>query len=538
MRIILTLKKYAETIINLFKKEKILIISIILIAFLIRLYFLRYQPILWGDGGRYVYMAREIANKLGYKVFANFLYCQHCEVYWSQLFITMIASFTVIIKNAVLAGKFVATISGSLIILPSYFLAKEFFNKKTAIYTSILIAISPFFIWLSIIVHCESIFTFLILSSIYFFWKAINKKKYTLYFISGILFGLSYLTRGEGLILFILAIPTTLFFKTKKTGRLRRKFYNLSFLLLGFCLISAQYINCISQQRGEFILGDKLNANLIIFGKGTDLKEQLLGLSEDGTQRILYEEFETFDMTDYLKKNYENLIEKFFKNILSLFNNISKNVIYLIAINLIIISIFSKIIKKEYKKQIYLLTYLSPSLIFILLAPNYSRYFLFIMPVLMMWLVHSFFVLSMLVSKISRKFKKIKLERILFAILLLIFVINLPSVPKSTSRDFAMKDAGIWIKENLPPDSGIISNRAIIDGHLGIKTTMLPKTGYNTLIKYAKYKNIDYIVIDNGDELTKIDKLSFLLAGKETPELQPIYNQGGGESKVVIYKLK
>ena len=111
------------------------------------------------------------------------------------------------------AAKSLSLISGTVIVLFSYFITKNIFGVKVAVITQIIVAVNPKLHFLSISALNELMSIALIISSFYFLTK--NELKNSDFIIMGILLGLSFMLRYPA-ILIILGIVIFLFIRNRK----------------------------------------------------------------------------------------------------------------------------------------------------------------------------------------------------------------------------------------------------------------------------------------------------------------------------------
>ena len=110
-------------------------------------------------------------------------------------------------------AKSLSLISGTVIVLFSYFITKNIFGAKIAIITQIIVAVNAKLHFLSVLALNELMPIALIISSFYFLTK--NELKNSDFVIIGILLGLSFMLRYQA-ILVILGIVIFLFIRNKK----------------------------------------------------------------------------------------------------------------------------------------------------------------------------------------------------------------------------------------------------------------------------------------------------------------------------------
>ena len=111
------------------------------------------------------------------------------------------------------AAKSLSLISGTVIVLISYFITKNIFGVKVAIITQIIVAVNPKLHLLSISALNELMSIALIISSFYFLTK--NELRNSDFVLMGILLGLSFMLRYQAILL-ILGIVIFLLIRNRK----------------------------------------------------------------------------------------------------------------------------------------------------------------------------------------------------------------------------------------------------------------------------------------------------------------------------------
>ncbi len=142
--------------------------------------------------------------------------------------------------NPILSGRVLEIIFGGVCILLTYLIGNKLFNRKTALLASLFLALSPTFFFFNGIMLTEVISTAFSLAAIYFF---IDKK----YAVSGIFFGIAFMTRFLQLFVFIAAIITILMRFDRRKIRHRAKIFAGFAIAIGpfFILNQILYGNAI-----------------------------------------------------------------------------------------------------------------------------------------------------------------------------------------------------------------------------------------------------------------------------------------------------
>lgn len=226
------------------EKEKIL--YIFSFGFLVRIYILFHTYVISNDGTILIQMAREFYNG---NISASLDYHQ------SPLYPFLIAMFGPVTGDWVLAGQIISLLSGSLAIFPFYYLGKELFGPRIAIFSSLLFAIQPYAVWYSGDVLKEELYIFLFLIALLTGWLGLNRGKIKYFFISGTFCTLSYLTRIEGILAWtIIAFMTLIRTFYGPRRNLSRRFISfLVFLVPPFILLSF-YISYFHSANSSFFM--------------------------------------------------------------------------------------------------------------------------------------------------------------------------------------------------------------------------------------------------------------------------------------------
>ncbi len=191
------------------KKETKILLSIFIIAFVIRGLFVFSCPIKWWDETVYANLGYDLSgNPFDYSVknngWSDFIPSGGNSFYaWPKMgfrapLLPYILSIFYLFNIDFLIS-FLVIFIGSLSIVLLYTLGKKLFNKKIALYSSIFFLLTPLHIIYSAKILAGVLFTFFILLTFMSFWEGYEKgnKKHKIFF--GIFLGLSLLARYTAL---------------------------------------------------------------------------------------------------------------------------------------------------------------------------------------------------------------------------------------------------------------------------------------------------------------------------------------------------
>ena len=197
------------------KNHKIFLL-IFLVFLIVKLVSLFIAADIWWDSAVYLGMGKYIYS------FGNVgLWEDSRPLVWPLI----LGFFWKINLDAVFFGKLLVVLFSLGILLLTYLIALDIFNKKTAIISALFLAFSQTFFLFSNILHAEIPSTFLVLLGFYCF----SRKKYGL---SGLFLGISFMTRFFQIFAFIpLALILFYLFIKKKMPYSNLFYFSLFFLI-------------------------------------------------------------------------------------------------------------------------------------------------------------------------------------------------------------------------------------------------------------------------------------------------------------------
>ncbi|MDY7030652.1 MAG: glycosyltransferase family 39 protein [Thermodesulfobacteriota bacterium] len=180
------------------------------------------------------------------------------EFAFHPLYPITIAIFSHFIHDTQLAAQLISIISGSLLVIPVFFLGRKLFNHSIGFITGLLVAFHPHLVRKSVDVLSESLYILFFMMCIYIGWSAIKRGKSLLYFLAGAFGALAYLTRPEGLIALV-GIGIWIFIIRLKERSLSNKkvLTSLFLLLFGFTVFASPYLMYLRGETGHWTLTKK-----------------------------------------------------------------------------------------------------------------------------------------------------------------------------------------------------------------------------------------------------------------------------------------
>lgn len=247
------------------KKVGVTAFLLFVFALLFRLYFI--AETVWdnpirGDAGYYTIYA---GNLINYQVFSRQQGAEpKPDSYWAPGYPSFLAintvgaryfnlyDFSVILKSQ--------AVLSSIVVAMTFLLGRMFLPYGWALSASVLAMFSPHLISYSGVLLTETLFSFLLLCSIYFFCRFVNYKSAGAGIISGIFFGIAYLTNPVSLFLPFLISLVAIFIKKSITARKTFLFLAV-FLAIAF---SWSIRNAVNVDEGASSGTNRLYSNLVV----------------------------------------------------------------------------------------------------------------------------------------------------------------------------------------------------------------------------------------------------------------------------------
>ncbi len=518
-----------------FKKHShlIILLAILILAFFSRFYFFLQEGFVTTDGIQYLLSGKNLVETGKYEIFGS------PQLIFPPGYSLAVGIADIFFSNLVFSARFVSFIAGFLSIYLFYLIGKELHNKKTGLIVSFFAATLHLFILISQETWSESLHILFVLTTIYLYLKLIKNYKISSAILLGLSIGMTYLIRPEGIIFLLLAI--TFLFQRSRNLKFKKAFVGSLIIIITFFIVAAPYLYFLYQNTGKLCLTAKAKPNLItgIILDGKDMSEMnkndvnfyektFSNYDEETNSIKLPEEFANIsargtvfnDPNEFLKR----YLRGFWSEIRVLINQYLFN-IFLIPI--IVLFIFTFKTKKLFK-EIFILS-LFPA-IFLLMFPAFhleSRYLLQVMIFIILLSSLGLSIKNKAVLNIKGfKFSGALFLRMLkFMMIFLVFcnfiAIYVNSLYSAPDYPLEHKLVGEYLKDSPdydPEESIIMSRKPFATFYAESKkgNVPIPYTSPENILKFAKARNVSYIVIDerwlgvrdNYDEIINLDKYS------------------------------
>src|SRR3989344_8570131 len=200
--------------------------SILLFSLLLRIIYLSFKFPLWWDSHIYIGMGKYIFSSGELGIWESFRPVIHPFV---------IGLFWKMGLDPILIGKMLDLVFSVLIIYLTYLIAEKAFNQKAAIFSSLILSVTPIFLKLNGLVLSEPLALFLGLMGVYLY---INSKRTISRLAAGLLLGLAFLTKFTFGIFLLAVILNILITKNKLWPKVKE----ITALSFGFFILLGPYL--------------------------------------------------------------------------------------------------------------------------------------------------------------------------------------------------------------------------------------------------------------------------------------------------------
>jgi 4-amino-4-deoxy-L-arabinose transferase-like glycosyltransferase len=467
------------------RRDFVFLVTVFLAALIVRLYFLPFYRVISADGVGYVTAARSLLR-------GEF----SALTTYGVVYPALTAFVNIMGFGTETAGRLVSVVMGSLLVVPLYLLARDFFDRNVgAIACILVIAWPPLRSWAGEVMT-QSTYITLLVTWYWLLWQAFRRGTFRWSLAAGAVAGLSYLTRPESLIAFILMLPVLLLSPASERS-VKEKIILAATCAGAFVFMLLPFVMLVHHVTGQWQLSGKGGAAL------ADALSEYLGRpdlkNEPGFQGI--------GLLEVIRSYPEFLIINLGKNQAKTLQTMVPW--YLWAAAAIGFAVGGW--KRELIQQrLYLLASFAPLgiiIIFFFVGPEYLQPYL---PVLFLWVGNGMCEAEQRLLRplaawegFTRYGVRAPLS-IVTAILLTIFSF-IGQVPADRNKPYHCEDdggrydqrrIGELLKKHLPPGSRIMTRWGRISFYAEMENVGMPQTDLMEMVATAKRSGVRYIIID------------------------------------------
>lgn len=531
---------FSKNLLN--KKEIITIIGLIILAFVIRIFFLQFQQFITHDGAEYAVLGKNLISGNGYVSIQG-----QINLFFSPLYPLLIGVFSILFNNLELSARLVSVLFGSLLIVPLYFFARRMYSQKVAIISSLIAALYWVLIRYSTQTLTESTYTFLLVCSAWAGYAALTKQTKSLYVLSGIILGLSYLTRPDAIGYVVIIMVLTLIYFDKDNGQRtqwKKALVCCLIMLISFLAILSPYLLFFHDQTGRWTLGNRDIINTI-YGENTNdaigFEKNVFGLTDDGKEiKILMTQ--NSSLFNYLINNPAGIARRYMQNSEEQYIRYITSIFPPLLIMLVGAGLFRQNwTTQRLKKELFIAIFIAYPLLIYPLFHIDSRYISPVLPLAIVWAANGInevqtWLDTNLNNSARGRFRESFLLKNIVSIVVILSLLPMMITIYHTNSPVEHKEAGLWLKDNSPPDSIILSRDPFVSFYSERIWLPLPYANYSQMLYYAKYHKATHIIIDRRIVELR-PELAFLMDKKEAnmKDLRLIYENS--KHNILVYEI-
>jgi len=101
------------------------------------------------------------------------------------------------------------------------------------------------------------------------------------------------------------------------------------------------------------------------------------------------------------------------------------------------------------------------------------------------------------------------------------------------------KSVGMWLRDNIAPDSVVMSRYPAIAFYADSRWEPTPNADYARVVTYARASDVDYFVLDECETLDLRPQLAFLLdESAVVSDVELIYVHRSAKGKLMVFALR
>lgn len=414
------------------------------------------------------------------------------------------------------AGRIVSMFFSTLFFFIIYLGGKKLTTAKNILITLLLLSFSPFLITFSFSVLSEPTYITIVYIGVMIFWKFIDKPKYLLAFLLGIIFSLSFSARTEG-ISFLFFIPllqsTYYIIWGKKSYSLSKLFTWISLFIVGFSIVTAPIIIFVSNQVGTFSINGRTAWEQLLKNDKRSYEEKVQGLDFSSSQTNL----------DYVISHPQvikekNLSSEFIYNLKLVFNNLKQlsqnklsSAVGIFILAFVGLGIYHFFIHKRFRELFFILSFIVIVLIPPMLLSSFiERHIAIVIPLILLLSSAGIYEFSQKIESIAKekKLSYFTTQMISIFIITLIAILSLSWLNDalrypSRNKEYNMKNytqpINILkndIKKHNITDPKLISRKSYFPFFAGAEPISLPYTNYPNLVEYIRLNHGNYLFLN------------------------------------------
>lgn len=428
------------------------------------------------------------------------------------------AILTVITGDLYVSAVLISKISVVLLPTVVFLLASTLFNRRIGFAASLLILFFPHIRAIADTSQSEAFSILLVTTSTYLLWLAWRRQNHALALGAGLFFALSYLTRSEGLILFLLLSGSLLLSARLKHDGEHGSWKIILVAMIAFAVISTPYITYLSKHYGTLTVGTKTSAIYFwvrdkCFNDPDPIRSEW-GLNSRGELNII--SMKSSELLAYWSKDIPRSISVYVKNFSEQMPGKIPNdgaikhypqiyPLYL-AVPLVAGLVLHYRKRTDHLQASYMLSAFLLLFVYPLLTGGWWRYLINLLP---FFLILTAVALDEIATVLLHTKKSHTVLAAVIALISLyhIWVVAWQFSPKhvvnyqKTKSSFAeeTKRAGAWARQIIPANATYMAEWTRLPFYLQGNWIATPRAGLSDVLRYAHHNRVQYMLVESAD---------------------------------------
>jgi 4-amino-4-deoxy-L-arabinose transferase-like glycosyltransferase len=489
----------------------------------------------------------------------GFTWSTYPELTFPPLYPIVAGVFHLLIGDFEMASNLVYAISGGLLLLPVFALARRIYGLKTAWLAVVLLALFPaldihVLYWGSL---TEPLYLLLIYGGLAVLLIGLEDHRLGMFAAAGVLFGLAYLTRPEAIAYLGLFCIFALGWLAQDRGLAALRTWSaVGLLAFAFILLAAPYVWYLHAHTGQWMISGKLNITWKLGNHGglKSYDEITNGLDSSGTEIMwLSPERLRGSTLQTATADPGSLLRRVIGGARSFTNQVFERTHFWWGLTpLVVVGLFTRPWNRSrLRHEAFLMTVIVGLLVVFLPFGVIIRYLVPAFPVLIMWTAHGALNLGgWLVdtvnlnrrSAVTEGPSKIILDWLPAAIVAGFFIFTIPIAAHGwiNATFFGDKEAGLWLKAHTPADAKVMAQELGIALYADRRFVPSPNADWARFLTYARAKEANYLVVRDLKLAQYRPELAFVVENG-TPELELLFTfeepHMDGSIKTLVYHI-
>ncbi len=525
---------------------------VLLLGLVVRLFWARVDRVVWGDEPFYLWIGQSWLTGHGYQFFG------YSGTHFSPLFPLLAGGLGLLLGDLERGSLVVYVITGALLALPLYAIARRVHSEEAAVLAALSAAIYPaltagVLFWGTM---TEPLFLLGAAVGLYGLVRATQEGGLGAWAVAAVAFGLAYLTRTEGLLYFIVGLGAWVLLSWGKPVSMGRWLAGLAVYVVLFALVILPYVIYLHQATGRWQLAEEAGA---AFDTTTGLAYQdpaafdkaTWRLDRSGQEVYLFSpESDRVSFLDSVRANPRGFLRRVRRNLRDVRDTLfTPKLVPWALIGLVALGLFARPWdRRRLRGELILLGSLAPPLSFVLFFIQ-ERYLAGLLLPILLWMGVGLVVLGdWLQESVDLLIARVGAWRgwrwLPAALVLLVLWGMGPQVAalqrQTHSFQTAHKVAGQWLRAHgVTADDVVMSRYPAIAFHAGAAWAATPAEDWPQVLRYARARGAKYLVVDEWEVKRLRPQLEFLLDPSQAPpELRHLATLEGNAGPVVIYRLE